>query len=263
MAAATTSTDTPSVLSRILGEADDMPERPPEMAHEPAQEAEPDTLTSDSSDTEPSALIKFMRDPDSIELFIIEMVPHTNSLGEFATAQAVKILREQFGFPHVEYGKDKSAWNAPYNTLWRLATAGRLEKLAFGYRIPQPVLDRLRGVEAVEPEAAKPALAAPVVEPSSAEEPAVSKPKVSTKASALLAEFTVLEKSAEQLRYARHDLSERRAELASIPTKVEELQRRQQLLEVEIASLTEAVNDPEALEAEQVCEAIKKMHGWN
>ena len=104
-----------SVLAKILAEPEDA------SASSPA--AEPGRAD------EITALARFMRDAESVQLFFLEMAGRVDSEGTFPTAEAVELLRELHGFSQKPWNEDKDGYNQPYSALGSLAKKGQLEKL--------------------------------------------------------------------------------------------------------------------------------------
>jgi hypothetical protein len=149
-------------LARIL-EAEDGPKPPGPTADESRPDESPPKATSADSPGGRSDTA-FIRDETSVELFLREMATYADPNGDFATSDAVEVLRAQFGFPRVERKQDRQGYNLPYNALARLAQLGTLEKPdSYGYRIPADTLRRLReeGVVSDQPPGQPPAQPAP------------------------------------------------------------------------------------------------------
>ncbi len=194
-------------------------------------------MEHDSSDLDQRMSTKFVNDTESIELFFLEMLTNTNERGEFKTAPAVEILRDQFGFGQADRAMDRQAYNQPYNALWRLSQIGKLDKLSFGYRFPHDTFERLR--------VATPAPTEPVAEAAAS----VSADPIE-EAQTLARRIEALDRRVVELNANRRELSAKQTEHANLRGRLETLER-------EIIALTDATERPEALEAERIAAQIK------
>lgn len=189
---------------------------------------------------------RFVNDTESVELFFLEVLTHTNERGEFKTAPAVEILRDQFGFWRGDRATDRQAYNQPYNALWRLSQTGKLQKLSFGYRFPRDTFERLR-VAISEPAHD---------EPVAAEVAAHVHADAIEEAYALARRIEAIDRHVVEINTNRRELSAKQVEQANLHKRLETLER-------EIVALTDAIECPEALETERIATQIKAhLAGW-
>ena len=251
----TTVPDTGTVLAKILDE----PVTPESLAVAGEPAFEQGSPIDESSGTGQTPYAKFVHDADSIELFLMEMVSHANERGEFSAGQGAEMLRSQFGFPQVEHNENRGAWNQVYNALWRLSRHGKLEKLAFGYRIPRDVLERLRTKSDARPSGPVETVQPPV-------QPVQSETRVPVPASVLSAADlratveTLLGRS-KAYREALERQEHVAVTLAELRAQIVQLQEREAALATDLKQLEATANDASAREAAEELEVIRKLLG--
>lgn len=245
--------DTDAVLDKILGGETSSQEAESQETLV-ATEGEPTEIVAPTEPAakptwpeplSPSQATLFFTDPDNTRLFLLEIAGKANSEGELSTADCVAILRNDFGFPKVEYADEKrrSEYNEPYAVLSRLIDQGLLIKGEKRYRRLTPKARELMGEQVVQQPEEKPEEAAP-------ETPAML-------VSDMLNRLTALAQRVEAAKAQREQLAELDARRVEIVEQQRALQDELDRVVAEIEPLALALQDPSVKADEAAYAAVE------